>query len=176
MFVSSCPHRLFLAQVPTSSSVIHFDLAAHFKHAVYMPHLPLHNQSIKPNPAVWAYTPISKRGLESDCHRCHDWIVPLHCHQRGHYFKLAYKFKPGQMDLSHSSRHLRGRLAVLALCDGDKTPVLVAVGGKGVKRRTGWVEVFSGNAEVFCNKRPYPQPQMMMRHHPGLCGWQKIEL
>ena len=33
------------------------------------------------------------------------------------------------MDLSHSSRHLPGRLAVLVLCDGDKTPVWAAIGG-----------------------------------------------
>lgn len=35
------------------------------------------------------------------------------------------------MDLSHSSRHLPGRLAVLVLCDGDKTPVSSAIGGGG---------------------------------------------
>lgn len=33
------------------------------------------------------------------------------------------------MDLSHSSRHLPGRLAVLVLCDGDKTPVSAPIGG-----------------------------------------------
>lgn len=33
------------------------------------------------------------------------------------------------MDLSHSSRHLPGRLAVLVLCDGDKTPVWAPIGG-----------------------------------------------
>lgn len=33
------------------------------------------------------------------------------------------------MDLSHSSHHLPGRLAVLALCDGDKTPVSAPIGG-----------------------------------------------
>lgn len=33
------------------------------------------------------------------------------------------------MDLSHSSRHLPGRLAVLVLRDGDKTPVSAAIGG-----------------------------------------------
>lgn len=33
------------------------------------------------------------------------------------------------MDLSHSSRHLPGRLAVLVLCDGDKTPVSSPIGG-----------------------------------------------
>lgn len=33
------------------------------------------------------------------------------------------------MDLSHSARHLPGRLAVLVLRDGDKTPVLATIGG-----------------------------------------------
>lgn len=33
------------------------------------------------------------------------------------------------MDLSHSSRHLPARLAVLVLCDGDKTPVSAPIGG-----------------------------------------------
>ena len=33
------------------------------------------------------------------------------------------------MDLSHSSRHLPGRLAVLVLRDGDKTPVSAPIGG-----------------------------------------------
>lgn len=35
------------------------------------------------------------------------------------------------MDLSHSGRHLPGRLAVLVLRDGDKTPVSVPIGGGG---------------------------------------------
>lgn len=110
-----------------------------------------------------AYTPISQRRLESNCHRWHDWIVPSHCHQRAYYFKLAYKFKPGQMDLSHSGCHLPGRLAVLVLRDGDKTPVSSArIGGgfpsgrrgrDGGGRRTGawgklpWIaEMFRNNA------------------------------
>lgn len=33
------------------------------------------------------------------------------------------------MDLSHSGRHLPGRLAVLVLRDGDKTPVSAPIGG-----------------------------------------------
>lgn len=44
------------------------------------------------------------------------------------------------MDLSHSSRHLPGRLAVLVLRDGDKTPVWAPIGGSpggGEKKRTG---------------------------------------
>ena len=36
------------------------------------------------------------------------------------------------MDLSHSSRHLPGRLAVLVLRDGDKTPVSAAIGGRAL--------------------------------------------
>lgn len=31
--------------------------------------------------------------------------------------------------MSHSGRHLPGRLAVLVLRDGDKTPVLATIGG-----------------------------------------------
>lgn len=33
------------------------------------------------------------------------------------------------MDLSHSGRHLPARLALLALRDGDKTPVWAGIGG-----------------------------------------------
>lgn len=47
------------------------------------------------------------------------------------------------MDLSHSSCHLPGRLAVLALHDGDKTPVSAATGGgRGSRKRAGvgWEE------------------------------------
>lgn len=47
------------------------------------------------------------------------------------------------MDLSHSSHHLPGRLAVLVLCDGDKTPVSAPIGGgAGGGKRTGvgWEE------------------------------------
>lgn len=45
------------------------------------------------------------------------------------------------MDLSHCGRHLPGRLAVLVLRDGDKTPVLVLVGGRtGV----GWEDWVGG--------------------------------
>lgn len=108
-----------------------------------------------------AYTPISQRRLESNCHRWHDWIVPSHCHQRAYYFKLAYKFKPGQMDLSHSGCHLPGRLAVLVLRDGDKTPVSSARIGGGLPfrwagQRWWWEEDQSvgkapWNAEMFCN-------------------------
>ena len=55
------------------------------------------------------------------------------------------------MDLSHSSRHLPGRLAVLVLRDGDKTPVWAPIGGGpgggkrtgvGQGRRTGWADGF----------------------------------
>lgn len=42
------------------------------------------------------------------------------------------------MDLSHSGRHLPGRLAVLVLRDGDKTPVLATIGG-GVLAAVGGV-------------------------------------
>lgn len=108
-----------------------------------------------------AYTPISQRRLESNCHRWHDWIVPSHCHQRAYYFKLAYKFKPGQMDLSHSGCHLPGRLAVLVLRDGDKTPVSSAriggglpSGGRGSggggRRTSAWGRL-PWNAKMFCN-------------------------
>lgn len=34
------------------------------------------------------------------------------------------------MDLSHSRRHLPGRLALLVLRDGDKTPVWAPIGGE----------------------------------------------
>lgn len=51
------------------------------------------------------------------------------------------------MDLSHSSRHLPARLAVLVLRDGDKTPVSAAIGGgpggegerTGVGREEDWI-------------------------------------
>lgn len=47
------------------------------------------------------------------------------------------------MDLSHCGRHLPGRLAVLVLRDGDKTPVSVLVGeGLAWDGRTGWADGF----------------------------------
>lgn len=58
---------------------------------------------ISTNPLYITQEPITQR-LTSSCQRCYDWIVPSFSHQRGHYSKLAYKFKPGQMDLSHSTR------------------------------------------------------------------------
>lgn len=114
--------------------------------------------------------PYHREGPGRNCHRWRDWIVPLHCHQRGYYFKLAYKFKPGQMDLSHSSRRLPGRLAVLVLRDGDKTPVVVLFGGEGpawdgrrrrrTKRRRGrrneWVDGFPEMLRCFAINFLYP--------------------
>lgn len=66
---------------------------------------------ISTTPLYITQEPITRR-LTSSCQRCYDWIVPSFSHQRGHYSKLAYKFKPGQMDLSHSTRlhRLRDRL------------------------------------------------------------------
>lgn len=58
---------------------------------------------ISTNPLYITQEPITRRPTSS-CQRCFDWIVPSFSHQRGHYSKLAYKFKPGQMDLSHSTR------------------------------------------------------------------------
>lgn len=65
------------------------------------------------------------------------------------------------MDLSHSGCHLPGRLAVLVLRDGDKTPVSSAwIGGglpsggrgrEGGGRRTSAWGKLPWNAEMFCN-------------------------
>lgn len=45
------------------------------------------------------------------------------------------------MDLSHCGHHLPGRLAVLVLRDGDKTPVSVLVGGR---TDVGWEDWVGG--------------------------------
>lgn len=70
------------------------------------------------------------------------------------------------MDLSHSSRRLPGRLAVLVLRDGDKTPVVGLFGGEGPmrdgrrrrrkKRRSGWVDGFSEMLRCFAINFLYP--------------------
>lgn len=51
------------------------------------------------------------------------------------------------MDLSHSSRHLPARLAVLVLRNGDKTPVSAPTGGgpgEGKRTGVGWEEDLVG--------------------------------
>lgn len=65
--------------------------------------LPPKGLYISTKPLYITLEPITRRPTSS-CQRCYDWIVPSFSHQRGHYSKLAYKFKPGQMDLSHSTR------------------------------------------------------------------------
>lgn len=94
------------------------------------------------------------------------------------------------MDLSHSSRHLPGRLAVLVLCDGDKTPVSAPIGGcvggggavgwgkdrRGMGGGLGGEDGFPETLRCSAINFPYPRSQMMMRHHTGLCGWWEIEL
>lgn len=56
------------------------------------------------------------------------------------------------MDLSHSSRHLPGRLAVLVLCDGDKTPVWaprLVVASAGERISVGWEEEDRAGGDGF---------------------------
>lgn len=44
------------------------------------------------------------------------------------------------------------------------------------RRRTGRGDGFPETLRCSAINFPAPQSQMMMRHHPGLCGWWKIEL
>lgn len=60
------------------------------------------------------------------------------------------------MDLSHSSRHLPGRLAVLMQCDGDKTPVSAPIGRRGWWGKApalGWEEDRAGGGWMDFLKR-----------------------
>lgn len=57
--------------------------------------------------------------------------------------------------------------------------VVVVVGGAPAwdgRRRTGRGDGFPETLRCSAINFPAPQSQMMMRHHPGLCGWWKIEL
>lgn len=129
--------------------------------------LPLKGLYINTSPLYITQEPVTHR-LATSCQRYHDWIVPSFSHQRGHYFKLAYKFKPGQMDLSHPSRqhHLGDWLRSHYVMEIRHLSQLHS--GLNWRRK---VRGRAGKCRGVCNKRPSKPDGTPLEH----CWGSRVE-